>query len=67
MNETGQQFLNEQKKLIDVPLITNLNKKIAPLTQLDEKVTQIYYSILPPAKRKLLLKQEFSLPIRSMN
>lgn len=67
MNETGQQFLNEQKKLIDVPLITNLNKKIASLTQLDEKGTQIYYSILPPAKRKLLLKQEFSLPIRSMN
>lgn len=64
MNETGQKYLNIRKKDITVPLISNLTRRYSELTYLDEKVTQVYYSIFPVRIRKKLLEQEFQLPIR---
>lgn len=40
--KTGQMFLNQQKQSIDIPLITNINKKNEQLLNLDIKAGQIY-------------------------
>lgn len=64
MNQTGQMYLNKRKKELSVPLIANLTKEHKHLTYLDEKATQIYYSILPTDIQQELFQQEFSLPIR---
>lgn len=64
MSETGRMYLNERKKEITVPLITSLSKKYKELTYLDERASQIYYSILPVELRNELWKQEFALPLR---
>lgn len=63
MTKTGQAYLNERKKAIELPVLTNLSKKTATLTFLDERATNIYYAPLHVQQRKLLRKQEFHLPI----
>lgn len=63
MSETGQAYLNQHKKSIDVPLISNLNKRHHAI-ELDEKALMAYYAILPAENRNNLRKQEFQLPIR---
>ena len=64
MSKTGQAFLNSKKKDLTIPIITNLNKSNHALLALDEKVTNIYYTVLPSNKRNQLRQQEFQLPIR---
>lgn len=63
MNQTGQQYIRQIKKQINIPIVSNLNKKTAPLLYLDEKATNVYYSIFSPKIRESLRKQEFQLPI----
>lgn len=63
MNEIGQAYLNERKKVLEIPLITNLNRNTSELLQIDERATNAYYSILPAKQRVMLRRQEFQLPI----
>lgn len=63
MSNTGQAFLNQQKKAIDVPIFTNLNRHNSKALFMDERATNIYYSVLSPKRRINLRKQEFKLPI----
>src|SRR5690625_4229306 len=64
MSQTGQAYLNVQKHRIEIPMITNLNKSVCTLLSLDEKATNVYYSVLPIHLQKKMRKQEFSLPIQ---
>lgn len=63
MNQIGQTYLNKQKKKLQVPVYTNLNRKNHSDLALDEKATNVYYAILPAKQRDHLRKQEFSLPL----
>lgn len=63
MNQTGQQYIRQIKKQLNIPIISNLNKKTASLLYLDEKTTNVYYSIFSPKIRESLRKQEFQLPL----
>jgi len=63
MTETGQTYLNQIKKRLETPLISNLSAKYASLINTDEKALQVYYSILAPENQIQLRKQEFQLPI----
>ncbi|MHA6251397.1 nucleotidyltransferase [Oceanobacillus sp. CAU 1775] len=63
MTKNGREFLNQQKKDIEVPLITSLSKHMHPMLQLEEKATSAYYSILPPEERIKAMNRELRGPI----
>lgn len=63
MSKTGQAFLNQEKKNIEVPIITALGKNMHPLLQLEEKASTAYYSVLAPRDRMKAMKQELTGPI----
>lgn len=63
MTKTGQHYLNGIKKDLDVPIITSISRTMHPMLQLEEKATAAYYSILAPAIKKKLAKQEITQPI----
>ena len=63
MSQTGQAFINKTKHNFEVPMITNLNNQTRNLVSLDEKATDVYYSVLPAKQRKVFRSQEFKLPI----
>ncbi|MDC3412816.1 nucleotidyltransferase [Aquibacillus sp. 3ASR75-11] len=64
MSKTGQSYLNEQKKKIDVPMLTRIQHGIHPFLDLEERVSDAYYSVLPPLVRQDLKHQELQPPIR---
>ncbi|MCF3942534.1 nucleotidyltransferase [Oceanobacillus alkalisoli] len=64
MTEQGQKYLNHVKKAIEIPILSGYRKNMDPLMQLEEKASLSYYSILKPATRKKLFKQELDGPIR---
>src|SRR5699024_2386816 len=63
LSKTGQYYLNQQKKAIDIPIYTNLNNKNKDDLIRDKRSTNLYYLALPPEKRSRLRKQEIHLPI----
>jgi predicted nucleotidyltransferase len=63
-SKTGQAYLHQQKKRLDVPIYSSLNRANLKALRMDEKATETYYAILPPKVRHTLRKQEFQLPIR---
>lgn len=63
MNENGRAYINQMKKHLNIPLISNLKRDLPKKLQVDERATNIYYSILPPKQRKELRRQEFLGPI----
>lgn len=63
MNAQGQAYINQQKKQLEVPLLTKLHRKNAALLQIEERATKTYYSILAPNRRQKLFRQELQLPI----
>ncbi|WP_249869882.1 nucleotidyltransferase [Oceanobacillus saliphilus] len=65
MTETGREYLNKQKKLMNVPLISKLTRNQSDALSMEEKAANAYYSILPTQKRNLLFKQELQAPIIS--
>lgn len=65
LTETGQLYLNHQKKNINIPLLTKLTKKTDPMLALEEKSSNAYYSVLPPIQKNRLRKQELQPPIRT--
>lgn len=62
MNKSGRHYINQQKKHLSIPLITNLKRDMPHDYLLDERATNIYYSFLHPEQRTALRKQEFSGP-----
>lgn len=67
MTETGQAYLNQQKKKMNVPLISKLSRIDDPLLANEEKASNAYYSILAPAIQKQFMAQEFGPPIMLKN
>ena len=64
MTEQGQKYLNQVKKTIEIPILSGYRKNMHPFMQMEEKASLSYYSILKPATRKKLFKQELIGPIR---
>src|SRR5699024_4245396 len=63
LTEVGRSYFNKQKKKIELPVYTSLNRKNKQALALDEKVSSIYYQIVPPHKREALRQAEFNLPL----
>lgn len=63
LTETGKTYLNFQKKQMGVPSISKLSSNMHPMLSQEERATNAYYSILPPAKKNLLRHQELEPPI----
>ncbi|PAV29898.1 hypothetical protein CIL05_08445 [Virgibacillus profundi] len=63
MTKTGQAYLNNRKKNMDVPLVSSLGRNNSPMLQLEEKAANAYYSILSPRNRQQLFMQELQAPI----
>ncbi len=61
--DTGRKYLNEYKKKINIPLITQFSGKHYDLLKMDERASHAYYSIIPPLQRKVSQKQEIEPPI----
>lgn len=61
--ENGQAYLNTQKKVMNIPLVTSIATKVSPILLLEEQASNAYYSILPPETMKSLIKQEMQ-PVR---
>ncbi|WP_185819785.1 nucleotidyltransferase [Salibacterium salarium] len=62
MNSSGQAYLNQIKKHIDIPVFSTLPKNKTPQQQLDEKAAMAYYTVLPPSIRKVKWDQEYKQP-----
>ncbi|MFA1818676.1 nucleotidyltransferase [Virgibacillus oceani] len=63
MTKTGQSYLNQRKKELEVPLVTNVTKNADPMLLLEERASSAYYSILPPSNKHKLYRQEFQAPM----
>lgn len=63
MNKRGQAYIHQEKKQLDLPLLSRLNRSNASLLEMEERATKVYYSILPPLLRKKMFQQELKLPI----
>ncbi|WP_100011062.1 nucleotidyltransferase [Lentibacillus sediminis] len=63
MTETGQNYLNQVKKQLNVPLLSQLTRSIHPVLALEEKASHAYYSILSSSERVQLHNQELSPPV----
>lgn len=63
LTNNGRNYLNQQKKQINVPLLSSLGRNQHDILSIEEKATNAYYSILPPRSRQMLFKQELQAPI----
>lgn len=64
MTTYGQDYLNNMRKDIKVPMLSGFQRNMHPLLELEEKAAASYYSVLPPHVRKELFRQEISGPVR---
>ncbi|MFZ3579397.1 nucleotidyltransferase [Virgibacillus sp. DJP39] len=64
MTEQGQAYLNKQKKVMKVPIISQLSDHNSQLLKSEEQSSNAYYSILGTFIRKQMVDQELSPPIR---
>ncbi|WP_047981366.1 nucleotidyltransferase [Ornithinibacillus contaminans] len=67
ISKRGQEYLNVQKKQMNVPIYSKLTRDVHPMLQLEERATDTYYSILPFKNRYTLQRQEIKGPIRISN
>nr|GGG69897.1 UPF0348 protein YlbM [Virgibacillus oceani] len=63
LTENGKAYLNQVKKDMEVPIVTQLSRSMNEMLSIEEKASHAYYSILPPAIRKQLHRQELAPPI----
>ncbi|ASN05866.1 nucleotidyltransferase [Virgibacillus necropolis] len=63
MTKQGQAYLNQQKKVMNVPLVTRLPQHSSFLLECEEKASNAYYSILKPSIKRQFSKQEIGPPI----
>ncbi|WP_066318091.1 nucleotidyltransferase [Bacillus sp. FJAT-29814] len=62
MSTAGKEYLNRQKKLLGLPLVSKLSAYKQEDILLDVKATRIYNMAIPFAQTKNLLQQEYSHP-----
>lgn len=63
MTETGQAYLNQHKKEMNVPLISQLTDNDSPLLTIEERASNAYYSVLKASYQRKLFNQEIGPPI----
>lgn len=63
MTKTGREYLKKEKKRIDIPIIYQLHKNQHSLLTIEERASDVYYSILPMKIKSKLRQQELSPPI----
>ncbi|UOQ93069.1 nucleotidyltransferase [Halobacillus shinanisalinarum] len=64
MNKTGQGYLNEQKKRMNVPLLTQPQQWSHPILNMEERAVAAYYSALPAKQRVECMSAEYGSPVR---
>lgn len=62
-NKRGRKYLNQIKKQLPVPLITQVNQRDDLSLRLDERASDIYYSILSPKCQKYFQRKKLQRPI----
>lgn len=60
---TGRQYLNENKKKMNIPIFTQFSGSHYEILKIDERASNAYYSMIPPSKSIQLQKQEIEPPI----
>lgn len=63
LTDVGREYLNENKKRIDLPIVRRLGRNPHPLLRVEERATKAYYSILPHSLQRDLFTQELQTPI----
>ncbi|WP_053219778.1 nucleotidyltransferase [Virgibacillus senegalensis] len=62
MNKTGRAYINQKRKDIEAPLVSQLKKQKGPLAVIDEKASNAYYSVANQHTRSKLRRQERTSP-----
>ncbi len=62
MNNKGREFLNKQKKKIEVPLISTVSKCNHPFIEIEKRATTCYSLGYDPLIQKKLTEQEYAQP-----
>lgn len=63
MSKVGRQYLNQQKKQLTIPMITNVKRDLSADITMDERATDAYYAVLNANNRIKLRKQDFIGPL----
>jgi predicted nucleotidyltransferase len=63
--DLGQQYLNQIKKHLSLPIITNFKKANDKMIDLEFRATCVYASILPEEEKTNLIKMEQNSPIKN--
>ncbi len=63
-NKKGQNYLNEIKKEIDLPILSKMTKNKDPMLALELKTTDIYALTLPIEKQKSLIEKEYKYQLK---
>ena len=63
MSNKGQEYIQRQKKQMDIKLISNLQDMEHPLLKMEERATDAYYSVVQPSLKKALRNEELTGPI----
>lgn len=58
-NNNGQNYLNKIKKLVEIPIISNITKFSHPVLELEKRVTGVYASVLNETNKNNLIEQEY--------
>ncbi|CDQ40222.1 MULTISPECIES: nucleotidyltransferase [Virgibacillus] len=64
-NRTGQAYIHQQKKQMEVPIIQKIGRHMHPMLEIEERASNAYYSILPPTNKITLRRQEINPPIQT--
>ena len=63
MNEIGRKYLNQQKKLLDLPLISKITREKPMMLEFELETTKIYQIPYPKEKKeeeKIIYKEEYN-------
>jgi len=61
--KNGQRYLNQVKKQLTVPLITQISRKEQVSLMLDERASNVYYSVLPSEQQNYFQQKDLQRPI----
>lgn len=62
MSQKGQQYLNQYKKKMKLPLISKVSSFDDPMLSLDLKAGRVYNMIYPEPVRSMKLREEYATP-----
>lgn len=58
-NRRGQNYLNQIKKIVELPIITTFSKGESKMLAYEQTVTDVYATILPESKKINLMESEY--------